>query len=236
MNKSKIICAIIIAISFFLQMNISFAQDSSNLKSSEEEFTALKKGNFAFYLEFGTMLFKTSTANYDSGYDFLLTVKYHFSERTALRLTGGIFISDESGINKSTENISNNNYTFNVNNNYTSFNTTINIQHFLSLKSKVKPFLGFGIYAKYNYDLDSYQDRNYKVEEWGIGPYASFGAEFFVLDNISIIGEYILKGTYGKSYRKSYYGTSGILESEYKYTTEYKIDFQSFRAGLSIYF
>ncbi len=59
MNKSKFICAIIIAILFFSQMNISFAQDSTNSKSSEEEFTALKKGNFAFYLEFGSMLFKT---------------------------------------------------------------------------------------------------------------------------------------------------------------------------------
>lgn len=235
MNKRNLSVILVLALGIIFQTTFAYAQDSAKSKSSEE-FTALKKGNFAFYLEFGTMLFKTSTANYDSGYDFLLTAKYHFSERTALRLTGGVYISDERGINGSYENNSNNYYTYKVNNNYTSFNTTINIQHFLSLKSKVKPFLGFGIYARYNYDLDSYQDLNYKVEEWGIGPYASFGAEFFILDNISIIGEYIIKGTYGKSYRKSYFGSPGILEHGYTYTTDYKLDFQSFRAGLSIYF
>lgn len=230
MDKSKFFCSIIIAVSFFSQINISFAQDSTNSKTSEEEFTALKKGNFAFYLEFGSMLF--SKGSYDSDYDLVLTAKYHLTDKTALRVSGGTNIFYETGIKTETAS-----YQQNFKDNRSTFNTTVNIQHFLSLKSKVKPFLGFGIYARYYYNLDNYQNTSYKYENWGIGPYASFGAEYFVVDNISIIGEYIMKGTAGKSYIKYlYFDEYETKESSYEYSTVYKLDFQSFKAGLSIYF
>ncbi len=235
MNKRNLSVILVLALGIIFQTTFAFAQDSAKLKSSEE-FIALKKGNFAFYLEFGSLLFQTGNSSiFDSNYEWLLTAKYHLSDRTALRISGGSIINGGSGTGNQYYNGAYD--TLKPWNTSTSFNTTVNIQHFLSLKSKVKPFFSFGIYAKYNYSGAT--DKGYwkKVEEWGIGPYASFGAEFFVLDNISIIGEYILKGTIGKKYEKTiYYNEEYYSSYRYEYTTDYNLELNTYRAGLSIYF
>jgi hypothetical protein len=235
MNKRNLSVILVLALGIIFQTTFAFAQDSAKSKSSEE-FIALKKGNFAFYLEFGSLLFRTGNSIfYDSDYEWLLTAKYHLSERTALRISGGSIISGSSGTGNS--------YNFGTLDTLspwgtsTSFNTTVNIQHFLSLKSKVKPFISLGIYAKYYYTASTDKGLWRRTEQWGIGPYASFGAEFFVLDNISIIGEYILKGTVGKNYEKYIiYNEQYFTTYQYSYSTEYKLELNSFRAGLSIYF
>lgn len=236
MNKRNFSVLLVIVIGIILNASFAFTQDSSKSKSSEE-FTALKKGNFAFYLEFGSLLFHTGNSNiFDSDYEWLLTAKYHLTERTALRISGGSTISGSSGVG--------NQYYYGTHdtlkpwNTSTSFNTTVNIQHFISLKSKVKPFFSLGIYAKYYYSSNSDKGSWGKTEEWGIGPYASFGAEFFVLDNISIIGEYILKGTIGKRYQKSWGidNNNELQTQRYSYSTDYRLDLNTYRAGLSVYF
>ena len=235
MNKRYLQVILVIAIGFIFQTSISFGQDSARIKSSEE-FTALKKGNFAIYLEFGSILFRTGSTGYSyPEYDWLLTAKYQLSEKTALRISGGSLISGESGIVNKYDNGTYDSLKPWGNN--SSFNTTVNIQHFLSTKSKVKPFFSLGLYAKYYYNGST--DIGYwsKTEEWGIGPFASFGAEMFVLDNISIIGEYIMKGTIGKKYSKyMYYNENYITSERYEYTKEYNLDFNTFKVGLSVYF
>jgi hypothetical protein len=236
MNKRNLSVILVLALGIIFQTTFAYAQDSAKSKSSEE-FTALKKGNFAFYLEFGSLLFQTGNSGiYGSDFEWLLTAKYHLSERTALRISGGSTISGGSGVA--------NNYYYGTHDTLspwgtsTSFNTTVNIQHFLSLKSKVKPFFSLGIYAKYYYSSNSDKGSWGKTEEWGIGPYASFGAEFFVIDNISVIGEYILKGTIGKSYHKSWEvdNNNDLRSQRYSYSTNYILDLNTYRAGLSIYF
>ena len=124
MNKRNLSVILVLALGIIFQTTFAFAQDSAKSKSSEE-FTALKKGNFAFYLEFGSILFKTgNTGNYDSDtyYDWLLTAKYHLSDKTALRISGGSSIVGGTGV-----------YEDNTYGEYknimTSFNTTVNIQH-----------------------------------------------------------------------------------------------------------
>lgn len=235
MNKSKFICAIIIAVSFFTQMNISFAQDLTNSKTSEEEFTAFKKGNFAFYLEFGSMLFKSASSSYSN--ELLLTAKYHLSDKTALRVSGGTDLHTQSGIYNRYDNGTFESW-MNYGDNNSSFNASINIQHFFSTKSKIKPFYSIGVYAKYLFTTYSSMPYWGKREEWGVGPFASFGAEFFVLDNISIIGEYLLRGTAGKDYQKTLEMdfNNNVTSETYLYSTVYNLDLKSFRAGLSIYF
>jgi hypothetical protein len=233
MNKRYLQVILIIALGFIFQENISFAQDSAKIKSSDE-FTALKKGNYAIYLEFGSLIFRSASDNSYS--EWWLTAKYHLSDKTALRFSGGTDLNHQTGIYNRYDNGTHVSWTNNGNNSL--FNTTVNIQHFLSLKSKIKPFFSLGVYANYDYHISSYPGYWSKTEEWGIGPFASFGAEMFVLDNISIIGEYILKGTAGKRYQKSiYYEDNNFTTSEdYSYLNVYKLDLKSFRAGLSIYF
>jgi hypothetical protein len=236
MNKKNFSVLLLIMFGIIFQTNFSLAQDSTKSKSSEE-FTALKKGNFAIYLEFGSLLFQTGNSGiFESNYEWLLTAKYHLSERTALRISGGSTISGGSGVGNS--------YYYGIYDTLspwhtsTSFITTINLQHFLSLNSKVKPFYSLGIYAKYYYSGSTDKGSWEKSEEWGIGPYVSFGAEMFILDNISIIGEYILKGTIGKKYQKGWtVDNNNYIQSQvYSYSTNYILELNTYRAGLSIYF
>jgi outer membrane protein W len=233
MDKRNFSVLLVIVIGIILNASFAFTQDSTKSKSSEE-FTALKKGNYAIYLEFGSLLFKTG--NNSSDYDLLLTVKYHLTDKTALRVSGGTNIEHQTGIYNRFENWTYGNSTEKGNN--SSFNTTVNLQHFLTLKSKVKPFFSLGVYANYHYSLNNNSYYYRKTEEWGIGPFASFGAEIFVLDNISIIGEYIMKGTAGKRYNRFLQldNNNYITSENYEYLTVYNLDLKSFKAGLSIYF
>lgn len=237
MNKSFLSVLLVIISAITINAGFAFTQDSLKFKSPEE-YTALKKGNFAIYLEFGSLLFRTSSSsNYSSDNELLLTAKYQLSDKTALRISGGTSLNHQNGNYNRFENMTNERWT-NYGSNDNSFNTTVNIQHFLSVKSKIKPFFSLGVYANYYFSTDSFQDYWGKIEEWGIGPFASFGAEMFVLDNVSIIGEYILKGTAGKKYQKdlSVDYNNNVTYERYQYSTVYKADLKSYRVGLSIYF
>lgn len=231
MNRkySTVIFAIVIAI--FILTNFALSQDSQTSKTSEE-FVALKKGSKAINFEFGSLLFRTSSSSSSDYYNYevLLTFKTHLSDKLALRVSGGTELLHQSGTGESSSQI----YTDNsvVNDNY-SFSTSVNFQYFLSLNSKVKPFFSAGIYANY---LNSYNNALYgfsKREDWGVGPIASFGVEMFVLDNISLIGEYVIKATVGKSYYKSNYFDNSY---SYTYQTAYKLDLKTVRIGASVYF
>lgn len=233
MNRkySSVIFAIVIFI--FIQTNFALSQDCQKSKTSEE-FVALKKGSKAINFEFGSLLFRTNPSQLSDNYNYevLLTFKTHLSDKLALRVSAGTDLQHQSGINESFNTTNPENTA--VDDDY-SFSTSINFQYFLSLNSKVKPFFSTGIYANY---FNSFTNRYYgnsKREEWGVGPIASFGVEMFVIDNISLIGEYVIKATVGKNYYKSYY--YDVYGSyNYSYRTAYKLDFKTVRVGASVYF
>jgi outer membrane protein W len=230
MIKNKFTRLLFIALVIILQTNFAFPQDSTKSKCSDE-FTALKKGNFAINFELGYQFFRNNSplnnTYSDSYYELILSAKLHLTDRLALRISGGTDIS--SGRGEYDGQITNSDE---INDNY-SFNTSVNLQYFLSQKSKVKPFFSGGIYGNYIYYLDNTYGWN-KRKSWSIGPIVTFGVEMFVLDNMSFIGEYVMKATMGKSYREEW--SSIGSNYYYKSITEYKLDFKSFRAGLSVYF
>ncbi len=156
-----------------------------------------------------------------------MTVKKHISDNFALRFGVGGDIRDETGETSTGSGEMN----YSQNRTY-NFIATLNFQYFLSSGSKIKPFVSAGPYCEYLYNLSS--SGAFKIEEWGAGIFASFGVEMFIIDNVSLIGEYIFKATAGKRYNKRFntvYGPEG-----YSYTTVYKTTFKTARLGFSVYF
>jgi hypothetical protein len=233
MDKKNFSVFLFIVIGIILNASFAFTQDSTKSKSYEE-FTALKKGNYAIYFEFGSLLFRSRTGSNDN--ELLLTAKLHLTDRLALRISGGTGLGSEIGNGSYSGNGELENHKY-ASDNF-SFITTINMQYFLLIKSKVNPFFSAGIYGKYSYSASKTSGYSWeKMENWGIGPFASFGAEMFVLDNISVIGEYIMKGTAGRNYHKHLsYSNNYLTGEQYDYSTAYSLDLSSFRAGLSVYF
>ena len=210
---------------FFLHSNFLFSQDSDQVNPVKE--SMLKKGIWAIVFELGT---------YNNFFEaFSLTAKIHLSDRFALRLSAGTNIVETDGNSEYVDPyIQNSPHYYQLNNHDYSFQTTLNLQYFLSLNHKIKPFISVGPYANYSYNgyINNYEYR--KIEEWGIGFFSSFGVEMFILDNISLIGEYVIRGTYGKNLSKQSESSSGYYN--YSYSSEYKLNFKTARLGFSVYF
>lgn len=218
--KKNIVSLLVLFYTFILLPNFAFPQNSVD---STEKFIALSKNNMAINFGFGDFLF---SSNYDYYYNVLLTAKYHISDRLALRVSGGTALHSKSGYSSSYSN-----------NDYHIFNiiASINMQYYLSTKTKVKPYFAAGIYTKYDYtNYSSEIGSYYKENTWGIGPLLAFGVEMFVLDNISLNGEYVMKSTYGKYYHKELTSPDGSID--YNYSTEIDFDFKTVRVGTSVYF
>ena len=213
---------------FFLTTNISFSQDTTFILFPKE--SALKKGNYALVFELGTIF---GNSNFFEA--FSLTAKKHLSDKLALRVSfGGNFYAVKGNgdnyeyrlFNRSFEDYSDN------------FQTTINFQYFLNINSKIKPFVSIGPYAEYSYSGTSSKEHYDKSETWRIGLFASLGTEMFITDNISLIGEYILRSTYG-IHSSKYFNidiNNFINGYSYEYNKEYRFSFNSARIGFSVYF
>ena len=227
MNK-KCCVTLILAFLFFSQCNFLISQDSGKVTLPNE--SMLKKGNWAIIFEAGTIF---GSSNFFESFN--LTAKKHFSDCFALRLSAGVSINESNGP-ENISNLSSGNFpaSSNLSKSTDGFITTLNFQYFLSVNHKIKPFLSFGPYAAYSYSRQNSSSYIYKSDEWAAGFFSSFGVEMFILDNISIIGEYIMKGTYGKKLYKSI-DLYDALE-DYSYSSVYKLEFKNARLGFSVYF
>ena len=212
-----------VLVSFLLFWGIEYGvcQDTTQQKDSGQN--ALKKGNYAIIFEAGTVLGHT---NFFEEYN--LTAKRHLSDKLALRLS----IGGNTGYTTGNGNYSNYETEHRETEEY-KFVTTINFQYFLNINSKIKPFISVGPYGEILYRMDNYNDMSSSKEvDWCAGVFASFGVEMFILDNISLIGEYIFKATAGKDYYKEIVQCN----TNYLYSTEYKTSFKSARLGFTVYF
>jgi hypothetical protein len=224
----KIKCKLIISslALFILTTNISFSQDTTFIAFPKE--SALKKGNYALVFELGTIF--RSSGFFEA---FTLTAKKHLTDNLALRFSFGGNMSEGNGDQKNNDN-QGFDITRSAEDHYYSLQTSINFQYFIKLNSKIKPFFSLGPYGEYEYSGYLYSYDYVKDEIWGVGIFASFGLEMFIMDNVSLIGEYILKATYGKSLFKS--DDPNYINSSYRGLTEYKIRLNTARLGFSVYF
>ena len=226
---------LVILFSFSLAVfsnGISFSQDTNRIN-----YNCLADKKWSLIFEAGTIF----GGNYGSSYkSFLLTGKYHFDKSNAVRLFIGTYGNksdgEESGISSSSSNVNENSSKY--------FNLEGGLQYvrYLNADSKVKVYFCFGPYVKYNYEYSyreemSGYDYNENVDDtWGIGCSASLGVEYFILDNISLVGEYSANGTIGKLH--STYNHFSVYGIQYRRIDMDKSEFEfnKMRLGFSVYF
>ena len=230
MNIKSIFPVFFIVFIIFSKSNIVFSQDSSSVIFPKE--CALKKGNYA-------LVFELSTAFGFSNFfePFTLTAKKHLSDNLAVRLSFGANYSKLTGDEQKLV-FDNKLLSLAYINPSYFFQTSINLQYFPSVKTIVKPFISLGPLAEYTYSEASHTTDYQKSESWGIGLFSSFGLEIFPFANVSFIGEYIFKATWGKSLSKqiSYDSNSNIQQETYNYLKRVDIKFKTARMGFSVYF
>jgi opacity protein-like surface antigen len=215
MKKVQIISLFI----FFIisHLDCLLAQSSNNSISADNDY--LKKGKIAAVFEMGTIF---SRSDFFEGYNFLF--KYHISDYTAVRisfnLNGGKF---------------NDNYISSYTYDWSSYGyeSSANIQIYLTKRSYVKPFISIGptFFKEHNDVINS--DGEYFEDKWNAGLMLTLGTEVFIKDNISLIGEYLIKGTYGKIKKFNRHN------AEIKNETNVKQMFltgKTARLGFSVYF
>ena len=221
----------LILFSFFTVFSIInnlYSQDTIvfNLHKEPE----LKKGEYALVFELGTIF------GYSNFFEaFSLTAKKHLRDDLALRFSVGFNMDEQNGDAKDIDESGNVLRNTVYNHNYL-LQTSVNVQYFITISSKIKPFVSIGPYAEYTYYNSSDVTYASKHEEWGIGAFASFGLEMFIMDNISLIGEYVIKATYGKNLYKNWTMDNSNVNESYSYFTEYKIKLNTARLGFSVYF
>lgn len=226
MNK-KCCVTIILFFLFISQCNFLFSQDSDRIFLPKK--TMLKKGNWALTYELGRMFGYVSN-NFEA---YTFTIKKHISDNLAIRLSLGSTLTNIDRDTKYT-----NHYTyfdstrsFNETSTYFDFQSSLNFQYYVNPNSKIKVFISLGPYAEYIYQKNS--NFNFDLsEQWALGLFGSIGSELFLFDNVSIIGEYVLKGTYGKSKYK--YDNPDF--QNYRYDYVYKLNYNTARLGFSFYF
>ena len=226
MNK-KLFVILILLFLILLQSDFLFSQDSDRVFLPNKTF--LKKGNWAFTYELGRM-FTYGSNNFEA---YTFTIKKHITDNLAIRLSLGSTLMFSDGDTKYTEY-----YTYfastiglSSNSKYFDFQSSLNFQYFINPDSKIKLFISLGPYAEYNYTRHT-NGEFYLTEQWGAGLFGSIGSEIFLFKNVSIIGEYVLKGTYGKSKYK--YNIPG--SEKYSYESVYNLNFNTARLGFSVYF
>jgi hypothetical protein len=214
----KHIKSIIFYLSFFFFLT-AYSQNKENPGAEGSNF--LKKGNFAVMFELGKLIDRST---FFEGYN--ISTKYHIVDNTALRFNFNIGegnIDDDGPISDYSE--------------LSSYDIEINLcmQQYFKKNTFVNPFITLGIlYAKNHENLTRGNiDFLRWNDEWSIGVGASMGAEIFIYNNVSIIGEFIFKGTYKKSRFRLIYNNSIQLDSEEK---TYSFSANTARLGFSVYF
>ncbi len=207
--------------------NLVYSQDKTT------EFNPLAENKWAVVFEAGTLLRGSSG---DVFKNFLLTGKYHFNKKHAVRLFGGTsgYKSDgnEKGYNQPDLNrISESFY----------IETGLQYVRYLNPDSRVKVYLAAGPYYTFDYSNSNRDDAitgswysYYYSKEWNLGIAGSLGVEYIILDNISLIGEYFISATAGKTIGDSRYAENYQWYSSE--STNYRIRFNKMQIGLSVYF
>jgi hypothetical protein len=197
LSKILVSCFIIISV------NCIYSQIKDSTKIQKTEF--LNKGRFAIVFELGTLIDRST---FFEGYNFL--VKYHIGDNSALRVNfkigEGILSNPELGSSTIQE--------------YSSYNYEVNLnyQYYFSKKTFVKPFISLGPTYIKDYYYELWDENNFRWNnEWGIGVTLTIGTEIFLFDNISLVGEYLIKGIY----------------DDYRYEDFYNGEFRSFRKEIS---
>jgi hypothetical protein len=222
-KMKKINIIIIVLITLFLLKTVSAqVADSVNLKSNE----FVKNNKFAVVFELGTIIGKSSMVE---RYNFL--GKYHLYENFAIRAGGDFGVSSsESNFSYSALYQDFSSY---------SYDLYADLQYYFLRKSLVKPFITVGLFyskdhfsaTKYATDYDYYDYHN----EWNLGVMSTFGVEIFLINNVSLVSEYIAKCYYTSL--KRMYITSGSLSSYSDYKSKnVKFTVNTFRIGFSVYF
>lgn len=216
---------VLLLILFLTLSESTFSQDSNRVFLPEN--TMIKKGNCAIVFEIGTMFSNYNT--YFEAYNF--TIKKHISDRLALRLNIGFNIFENKGEGNSKTIYSYVPNTYETKSNTYRIISSVNFQYFLTKNNITKLFVSTGPYGEYNYNKMYAQD-SIKSEELYLGLVSSIGAEIFLLNNLSFIGEYLLKINYNKVTQK--YNVS--LNEDYVKFDGFEATFNTLRFGLSVYF
>ncbi len=219
-----------------LTLNINLYSQSTDSKSNDEN-NSLQKHSWAVQFQVGSNFTVQSLNN------FMIDLKYHFNEKSALRfgvgLTGnsncGDFEIYPEGIQTLTPLCKNSTHIF----------TSLTYMLYFNTKSLIKIYFGagprFGFSDDFNqsvyYDdpTTKYQDENLS---WQLGLDAVFGAEWFPIKTFSLFAEYSAYGTYGKTYNSNLIvHSTGYIEIDRKFnTTDWNFNGTTARLGLSVYF
>jgi hypothetical protein len=239
MRKIKFSLLAVIS-SVILLSNISFSQVEDKYSYSDEEYNCLADKKWAIVFEAGTILWNGGDA-YKS---FTFTCKHHFNKRNGVRFFIGAGGYEDDG-NYVYANLSNGSSTGDpIKSQLLNIESGVQYFHYLNADSKIKLSFCVGPYFYINYNNDEWKFQNGNLarsnfkDEWGLGVAGSFCVEYFILDNISLMGEYFLSGTIGKKSSQDVYGSSTNNYSyvENKNSTRYKFDANKMRLGFSVYF
>jgi hypothetical protein len=211
---------IIIALLNLFLLNTAIPQVADSLNSKSSEF--IKNNKFAVIFEFGTIIGRSSMIE---RYNFL--AKYHFSENFAVRAGGDFGVS-------SSENTSGLLAKYQDFLSY-SYGLYADLQYYFLRKSMIKPFVTIGSFYSKDYYYAGRDNMNnlYNRDEWNLGIMSTLGFEVFLINNISLVSEYIAKCYYNSRKDKSINSGSLFYDEKLK---DVKFSGNTFRVGFSVYF
>ena len=169
----------------------------------------------------------------------ILSVKYHLDTQKALRL--GTSIDLFTGTKK--DNNDGPGYADGTKENASTYDITITFQYvrYPQSKRRVLFFYGAGPFLEYKSDSytykkeNSYSDQEHEETIWGLGISGIIGGEWFVTQDISLLGEYGAKAGYysSKNSHEEENGYDGVDEIEVQ---EFILEPLSVKFGVSVYF
>lgn len=171
-----------------------------------------------------------------------VSLKYHFSEKTALRFGAGYYGRTNDG-QVEHKNVFEDNYSDEINYQY-QFNGAIDYIYYVNPFSRFNIFWGIGPSGKYSYGYDEYPVSDeelihvYENKEWAVGLNAVLGAEWIPVSDFSLFAEYNAVGYYGKTRGLAKeVSKEGCYIEKYIHSSE-KWEFNGNRAllGISVYF
>ena len=225
-NKTKIL---ILSISIFLFINLSTygqCKDSACCNNN-----SLQKHSWSMQFAVGSNF---TLQSFDG---LMLSLKYHFTKKSAVRFGIGFSGNSQNGTESNTQGA------VDIKNNYQNIYFYSNYILYPSPGSKVNFYIGAGPRASYSHSLDEFLSSStntiYSDEytSWATGLQLICGAEWFAVNWLSLFGEYLAYGTYGKTERKSYdydyYGNHIRTKSN---SNDWIFNGSTARLGLSVYF
>ncbi|MCE1165871.1 MAG: hypothetical protein LWX07_10770 [Bacteroidetes bacterium] len=207
----------------------SFSQDKTT------DYNPLAENKYSAIFEIGTFLNGWAGNTYKS---FTLSGKYHFNEKNGLRLS--------ISTNGNTESRSLSNGLL-PDENYTAYDEKFNIEsdihwiHYLNTRAAIKIFVGIGPHFEFihqmQYNRNSMGIVNYSARQntFGVGLSGVFGLEYFILDNISVLGEYYCLGYYKESVDTDRGSSNSTGERKY-FSHGWEYNISRMRLGFSVYF